>query len=57
VQTAIVDERSELRRTAAVGGVSTSRRVRNDDIVLVGRDCVVDAPLTPGARLEPGATA
>lgn len=57
VQTAIVDERSELRRTAAVGAAPTSRRVRDDDIVLVGRDCVVDAPVSPGARLEPGTTA
>jgi glucose-1-phosphate adenylyltransferase len=57
VQTAIVDERSELGRTASVGASPTSRRVRDDDIVLVGRDCVVDAPVSPGARLEPGTTA
>ncbi len=57
VQTAIVDERSEMRRSAAVGEVPSSRRVRDEDVVLVGRDCVVEAHLGPGARLEPGTTA
>jgi glucose-1-phosphate adenylyltransferase len=57
VQTAIVDERSEVRRTAVVGEVPTSRLARDDDIVLVGRDSVVESPVAAGARLEPGTTA
>jgi glucose-1-phosphate adenylyltransferase len=57
VQTAIVDERTELRRTARVGAVPSSRLARDEDLVLVGRDCVVDAPVPSGARLEPGTTA
>ena len=56
VQTAIVDERSELRRTARVGAVPAARLARDEDIVLVGRDSVVDGPVEPGARLEPGTT-
>jgi glucose-1-phosphate adenylyltransferase len=57
VQTAIVDERSELQRTAVVGEAPGPRLVRDEDMVLVGRDCVVDSPLGAGARLEPGTTA
>jgi glucose-1-phosphate adenylyltransferase len=56
VQTAIVDERSEVRRTAVVGEVPTSRLARDGDIVLVGRDSVVESPVAAGARLEPGTT-
>jgi glucose-1-phosphate adenylyltransferase len=56
VQTAIVDERTEIRRTAVVGSVPAARIARDDDLVLVGRDCVVDGPVPAGARLEPGTT-
>jgi glucose-1-phosphate adenylyltransferase len=56
VQTAIVDERSELRRTARVGAVPAARLARDEDLVLVGRDSVVDGPVGAGARLEPGTT-
>jgi glucose-1-phosphate adenylyltransferase len=56
VQTAIVDERTDVRRSAVVGSVPTARLARDDDLVLVGRDCVVDGPVPAGARLEPGTT-
>jgi glucose-1-phosphate adenylyltransferase len=56
VQTAIVDEHTEVRRTAVVGEVPTSRLARDDDIVLVGRDSVVESAVAAGARLEPGTT-
>jgi len=56
VQTAIVDDRCELRRTARVGSVPSARLARDEDLVLVGRDCVVDAPVPAGSRLEPGTT-
>jgi glucose-1-phosphate adenylyltransferase len=57
VQTAIVDDHTELRRTALVGAVPSARLARDEDIVLVGRDCVIDGPVAAGARLEPGTTA
>jgi glucose-1-phosphate adenylyltransferase len=56
VQTAIVDEGSEIRRTARVGAVPAARLARDEDLVLVGRGSVVDAPVGAGARLEPGTT-
>jgi glucose-1-phosphate adenylyltransferase len=56
VQTAIVDEGSELRRTARVGAVPAARLARDEDLVLIGRGSVVDAPVCAGARLEPGTT-
>jgi glucose-1-phosphate adenylyltransferase len=56
VQTAIVDEGSELRRTARVGAVPAARLARDEDLVLIGRGSVVDAPVGAGARLEPGTT-
>jgi ADP-glucose pyrophosphorylase len=39
------------------GRVPSARLARDADIVLVGRDCVVDGPVPAGARLEPGTTA
>jgi glucose-1-phosphate adenylyltransferase len=57
VHTTVVDEHSEVRRGAAVGEVPTSRIARDEEIVLVGRACVVEAPVPAGARLEPGTTA
>jgi glucose-1-phosphate adenylyltransferase len=56
VQTAIVDEGSELRRTARVGAVPAARIARDEDIVLVGRGSVVESVVGAGARLEPGTT-
>ena len=56
VQTAVVDERSEIRRTARVGAVPAARLARDEDIVLVGRGSVVESPVDAGARLEPGTT-
>ena len=57
VQTAVVDESCELRRTARVGAVPAARLARDEDIVLVGRGSVVESPVPAGARLEPGTTA
>lgn len=57
VQTAIVDEQSEIRRTARVGAVPSARLARDEDLVLVGRGSTVDGPVAAGARLEPGTTA
>jgi glucose-1-phosphate adenylyltransferase len=57
VQTAILDDQTELRRSARVGSVPSARLAREEDVVLVGRDCIVDGPVAAGARLEPGTTA
>jgi glucose-1-phosphate adenylyltransferase len=57
VQTTVLDERSELRRTARVGAAPSARLARDEDIVLVGRGSVVESVIEPGARLEPGTTA
>ncbi len=56
VQTAIVDEGCEVRRTARIGAVPAARLARDDDLVLVGQGSVVESPVDPGARLEPGTT-
>ncbi len=56
VRTAIVDEGTEVRRTARVGAVPVARLARDEDIVLVGRGSVVESPVGAGARLEPGTT-
>ena len=57
VQTAVVDEACELRRTARVGAVPAARLARDQDLVLVGRGSVVESPVAAGARLEPGTSA
>src|SRR3954454_17002859 len=57
VQTTVLDERSELWRTARVGAAPSARLARDEDIVLVGRGSVVESVIEPGARLEPGTTA
>lgn len=57
VQTAIVDEQSEIRRTARIGAVPSARLARDEDLVLVARGSTVDGPVAAGARLEPGTTA
>jgi glucose-1-phosphate adenylyltransferase len=54
VQTAVVDESSELRRTARIGAVPAARLARDEDIVLVGRGSVVESAVAAGGRLEPG---
>lgn len=56
VRTSILDERCELRAGARVGATPTARLARDEDIVLLGQDCVVDAEVPAGARLEPGST-
>ena len=56
VQTAIVDDGTELRRTARVGAVPAARLARDEDLVLVGRGSVVESPVDAGTRLEPGTT-
>ncbi len=57
VQTAVVDESCELRRTARVGAVPSARLARDEDLVLVGRGSCVESPVPAGARLEPGTRA
>lgn len=57
VHTAIVDDGCELGRRAAVGAVPRSRLARDADLVLIGRDCLVNGEVAPGSRLEPGSTA
>jgi glucose-1-phosphate adenylyltransferase len=57
VQTAIVDEDTEVRRTARIGAVPSARLARDEDIVLVGRGSRVESVVDAGARLEPGTSA
>ena len=57
VQTAIVDEDTEVRRTARIGAVPSARLARDEDIVLVGRSSLIESRVDAGARLEPGTTA
>ena len=54
VATAVVDQRSVLERGARVGSPSGSRLVKDEEIVLVGRDSVCRGEVAPGGRLEPG---
>jgi glucose-1-phosphate adenylyltransferase len=56
VQTAVVDTGSRIEGSARIGAVPRARVARDDDIVLVGLGSTVDAPVSPGARLEPGTT-
>lgn len=56
VRTSIVDERCELLAGARIGATPRARLARDEDVVLLGQDCVVDTELDPGARLEPGTT-
>ena len=59
VSTSIVDDGCRLRRGATVGVSAASRRARDGDIVMLGRDCEVGASavIEPGARLDPGSRA
>ena len=54
VRTALVDQRAELARGARVGATPSGRVAKDDELVLVGRDCVVGGEVAPGGRLEPG---
>jgi glucose-1-phosphate adenylyltransferase len=58
VTTTIADEGSVFARDSIVGELPTSRVVRDDEVVLVGRDSVVGrrGHVDSGARLEPGTT-
>ena len=58
VQTAIVDERSEMRRSAAVGEVPRlPAACATRTWCWSAGTALVEAHLGPGARLEPGTTA
>lgn len=54
----IVDSGVVVGRRAIVGGRLTGRAARDEDLVLVGRDCRIarNARVPRGARLEPGTT-
>lgn len=54
VCTSVVDERCEVLRGARVGEATTARVVRDEHMVLVGRDSCVGGVVPAGARLEPG---
>jgi glucose-1-phosphate adenylyltransferase len=54
VATTVVDQRAVMERGARVGEVAGGRVVRDEQLVLVGRDCVVAGEVGPGGRLEPG---
>ena len=56
---AIIDSGVRIGAMARIGAVPERRRPRNEDLVLVGRDCLIRdaAALAPGARLEPGTVA
>ncbi len=57
VHTAIVDQRVRLADGARVGAPPTSDAAREEDLVLVGRDCACAGEVAPGGRLEPGTRA
>ena len=54
----ILDSDVVVGRSAIVGGRLAGRAARDQDLVLVGRDCRItgSARLPRGARLEPGST-
>ena len=57
VRTAVIDERSVVRRGAVVGEAPSRRVAHDDDLVLVGMSSSVGRGLVPaGSRLEPGTT-
>lgn len=54
---AVVDERCDVGGGAVVGERPRARVARDEDVVLVGRDCRIGrGRLAAGARLEPGST-
>jgi glucose-1-phosphate adenylyltransferase len=56
VRTAVLDERAEVAARARVGAEPSTRRARDEDVVLVGRDSRVAGQVDAGARLEPGSS-
>jgi glucose-1-phosphate adenylyltransferase len=54
VRTTVLDDRCDVAPRARVGDEPTTRVARDEDVVLVGRDCVVAGRVAAGARLEPG---
>ena len=54
VRTTVLDERCDVAPRARVGDEPSTRLARDEDVVLVGRDCVVAGRVAAGARLEPG---
>lgn len=56
VSTSIVDDGCSIGRRATVGALPSARRLRDEDITLLGRDCEIRGASTvpAGARLEPG---
>lgn len=55
VRTSVLDERCEVRPRAQVGAQPRRRRAHDDDLVLAGREGVLEGSVPAGARLEPGA--
>ncbi|HSU01008.1 MAG TPA: sugar phosphate nucleotidyltransferase [Nocardioides sp.] len=56
VRTAVLDERAEVTARSRVGSEPSTRRARDEDVVLVGRDSRVAGEVAAGARLEPGSS-
>jgi glucose-1-phosphate adenylyltransferase len=54
VRTAVLDERCEVLPGARVGGEGSGRLVRDEELVLAGRDCRIGGEVPAGSRLEPG---
>jgi glucose-1-phosphate adenylyltransferase len=54
VRTAVLDERCEVLPGARVGGEGSGRLVRDEELVLAGRDCRIGGEVAAGSRLEPG---
>lgn len=57
VHTSVLDERVRVRGGVSVGERSTSRRARDEEIVLAGRGSTIGTDVPAGSRLEPGTTA
>jgi glucose-1-phosphate adenylyltransferase len=57
VQTAIVDSDCVVEAGGRLGERPASRRARDEEIVMVGRDSTVHGTIPAGARLEPGTRA
>ena len=56
VHTAIVDDDCRIGPGARVGAEPSTRRARDEDVVLVGAGSQVDGVVAAGGRLEPGTT-
>jgi glucose-1-phosphate adenylyltransferase len=54
VRTAVLDERCEVLPGARVGAEGSGRLVRDEELVLAGRDCWIGGEVAAGSRLEPG---